>query len=532
VHSPETRDEQLVLAVDLGTGGPKVGFVSLTGTVAWQDHIPVETRWLTGGGAVQDAEEWWRIVCEAARRGLGSGRVSAGNVVAVSVTGQFASTVPVDARGRPVGDCLMWMDNRGAAHVDRIVGGRIGGYRAGRALRWIRLTGGAPSPNGGDPLGHMLHIQHDQPDVATAASWYLEPVDYLSMRFTGIAAATRASMATSWLTDNRTLDAVSYDEDLVRLSTVDASKLPPLVPAGSVTGVVRDDVAADLGLPGDVRVVAGTSDLHSATYGAGAVLDYEAHMAISTSSWIGAPVPFKRTDPIHGIASIPGTPPSRYLIINNQSSAGRCYEWLRDVLSLQGHRLDYDTLSTVAAQAPPGAGNVIFTPWLNGERSPIDDRRARGGFHNVSLSTTQAHLVRAVLEGVAYNSRWLLRYVERFAKRPLDHIRLIGGGAASDLWCQILADVTGRTIERVDEPLHAGIRGAAIYAGVALGHVRADEVRRLVTVDKKFTPDPATHAIYQDHAIRLPKLYKSQRRLFSDGNARALVGAAPERLQD
>ncbi len=123
------------------------------------------------------------------------------------------------------------------------------------------------------------------------------------------------------------------------------------------------------------------------------------------------------------------------------------------------------TLTALAAGAGPAAATCIFTPWLNGERSPIDDRNARGGFHNLSLATTRADLVRAVLEGVGYNSRWLHGYVEKFAKRRLDPIRLIGGGAPSDLWCQIHADVMDRTIERVDEPLHAGIRGAALFAG-------------------------------------------------------------------
>ena len=118
---------------------------------------------------------------------------------------------------------------------------------------------------------------------------------------------------------------------------------------------------------------------------------------------------------------------------------------------------------------PAGSGDVLFTPWLAGERSPVDDRNARGGFHNLSLGTTRAHLVRAVLEGVAYNSRWLHEAVERFAKRRLDPVRVIGGGATSDLWCQIHADVMGRTIERVAEPLHANLRGAALFAGAGAG---------------------------------------------------------------
>ena len=514
------REEQLVLAVDLGTGGPKVGFVSLTGAVAWQDHVAVETQWLPDDGAVQDAEEWWTLVCDATRRGLASGAVPPDRIVAVSITGQWASTVPVDAHGRPVGDCVMWMDKRGGRHVGPIIGGRVAGYAPKNVVTWLRRTGAAPSPQGGDPIGHMLFLERDCPEIAKEAVWYLEPVDYLSMRFTGVAAASPASMTGSWLTDNRKLDQLGYDAKLLKLSCVNPAKLPRLHATGSVIGPVLDDVAAELGLPKGVRVVTATPDLHSATYGAGAVLDFEPNMAISTTSWITAPVPFKKTDAIHGIASIPGAPPGSYLIVDNQDAAGRCYQWIRDVLADGEHRPDYDALTAAAASSAPGSGKLVFTPWLNGERSPIDDRRARGGFHNLSLATTRADMVRAVLEGVAYNSRWLLGYVEKFAKRRLDDIRLIGGGATSDLWCQILADVMDRSIERVEEPLHAGIRGAAIYAGVALDQVQTTEVRGLVKVDRTFTPDPVNRAIYDQLYEELPKLYKAQKAMFTRLNRR------------
>jgi xylulokinase len=515
----DPRDDRLVLAVDLGTGGPKVGFVSVTGRVAWQDHVAVGTQWLSGGGAVQDPAEWWRIISEAVRRGLASDRVNASQVVAVAVTGQWASTVPVDASGLPVGPCIMWMDTRGGRHVGPIIGGPVAGYAPRPAATWIRRTGAAPSPAGGDPIGHMLFLTRDCPEVAAQARWYLEPVDYLSMRFTGVAAASPASMTAAWLTDNRQLDRLAYDDELLRLSSVDPSKLPPLVATGSVIGTLCDAAATELGLPAAVQVVTGTPDLHSGAFGAGAVGDFEAHMTVSTTSWISAPVPFKKTDIVHSIASIPGVAPGRYLIVNNQDTAGRALQWLRDTLGVG----DYDSLMATAATARPGAGGVIFTPWLNGERSPIDDRKARGGFHNLSLGTTQADLIRAVAEGVAYNSRWLHIATEKFAKRRLDDIRLFGGGAVSDMWCQILADVLDRTVERVEEPLHAGIRGAALFAGVSLGDVELKEVRSLVRVDRRFSPQPGNRAVYDRLYAEFPKLYRAQKGMFARLNGKSFA---------
>jgi xylulokinase len=531
--------EPLVLAVDLGTGGPKVGFVSVTGRVAWHDHIALQTRWLDGGGAVQDAGEWWSVVSGAVRKAIANGDVDPGRVAAVCITGQWASTVPVDADGLPVGDCIMWQDHRGIRLVRRRIGGRVAGYDARALAAWVRKTGGVPGGN--DPVGHMLNLATNYPGVAAAARWYLEPVDYLAMRFTGVPAATHASMTAAWLTDNRRLDVMAYDQDLVGRAGVDGAKLPPLVPTGSVVGPVRGDVAAELGLPAGVQVVAGVPDLHAAAVGSGSLGEGQAHMAISTTSWISLPVDRKRTDLRHGMATIPGLD-GGYLLANNHDTSGLCLQWLRDNVvapddGLLGPAPDadgdagdgreagppacsFDDLTRLAATSPPGARRVIFTPWLDGERTPVSDSHLRGGFHNVSLATTRADLVRAVMEGVAYNDHWLHGHVERFAGRRLDPVRIVGGGAQSDLWCQIHADVMDRTIERVADPMHAQLRGAAVLAGMSLGHVDRAAVRDLVEVDATFTPDAANRGVYDRLSAELPNLYTSQRKMFRRLNRR------------
>jgi xylulokinase len=161
----------------------------------------------------------------------------------------------------------------------------------------------------------------------------------------------------------------------------------------------------------------------------------------------------------------------------------------------------------------------VFTPWLAGERSPVDDRSARGGFHNVSVATSGADLARSVLEGVALNARWLLTAAERFTGRRLEPLRVVGGGAQSELWCQIVADVCDRTVERVAEPLLCGLRGAALAAGLALGDVD-DDLRRLVPVDLTLIPDASNRAVYDRLFAELPRLYRSQRKMFHRLNRR------------
>ena len=331
-----------------------------------------------GGARTQDAEHWWTVICESVRRGVAA--VDASRVVAVSVTGQWASTVPVDEAGHPVGPCVLWSDTRGAPYSRAAVGGPVSGYAPKALATWLRRSGGVPDTSGSDPVGHMLFLQHECPEVLARARWLLEPVDYLTMRFTGMPAATLASMTGAWLTDIRSLATLDYDDVLVRAAGVDGSLLPPLVATGSVLGRVLPEVATVLGIPATAVAVTGLPDLHAAVVGAGAVELGQPHASIGTTAWISAPVPRKKTDVLRRQASVPGLDNASYLLANNQDSAGRNLQWWRDTVAPD---VSYEALLAEAAATPPGAGGVVFTPWLTGERSPIDDRRARAGFHGV-----------------------------------------------------------------------------------------------------------------------------------------------------
>jgi len=492
-----------VIAVDQGTTGIKVGRVDVdTGTVEWSGSAELTTDFGPDGAATQDAERWWSLTQDLVRR------AATPDVVAIACTGMWSSTVPVAADGTPVGPARTWYDTRGRHHTRKVISGPVAGFNPNAAVRWLRKTGAAPSSSGGDPIGHMLDLQAE----GSTARWFLEPVDLLNLRFTGVAAASHASMTGAWLTDNRRLDVLAYDDDLVRRAGIDASRLPPLLRTGDVMGTVLPAVADDLGLPSTTTVVTGLPDLHSATIGVGAVGLYEPHLAISTSAWIGVPVPFKKTDITHQIASIPGIRPGEYLVANNHETAGRCLQWLRDALFPMS---SYDEVVALAARAPAGSHGVLFAPWLLGERSPVDDRRARAGFHNVGIDVDGADLARAVLEGVAMNARWLHEHVERFCKRDrLDPIRIFGGGAVSDLWCQIHADVMDRTIERVAAPRDAGLRGAALFAALSLDLAGWDDVAARVPVERAFAPDSANRSTYDRLYAEFPGLYTQQRKMF------------------
>jgi xylulokinase len=525
--APGAPGEGLVLAVDLGTTSLKVGLLTFTGRTVWQESQDLETTLLPGGGAVQDAAHWWDLVRAVAARGIATTAAHGRRGIrAVVVTGQWSSTVPVDASGEPVGPCLLWLDSRGGPEARRRVGGPVVGYHPRHLLTWMRRTGAAPALDGCDPLGHRWWLPSGDPEVYAATRWLLEPVDYLTMRFTGRAAASPASMIGAWLTDNRRPDPGGYDATLVRRAGIDPDRLPPLVPNGSVLGPVMAGVARELGIDPGTPVIAGAGDAHLVVLGSGAVDLYETHLSLGTSSWVSCPVPTKKTDPLHQMVSVPSLLPGRYVLINNHETSGRCLEWLRGLVAEPDAPLSYSDLDALAARSAPGAGGVLFTPWLAGERTPVADRLARGGFHNLSLSTTRADLVRAVLEGVAYNVRWTFELVERFTRRRLDRVRIVGGGGRSDLWCQIHADVLGRTVEQVAEPENAGLRGAALTAALALGVVRTDQVRGLVPVAATFEPSAAASARYQSLYAEFPGLYRRQRRMFARINGRPQTSPA------
>jgi xylulokinase len=180
----------------------------------------------------------------------------------------------------------------------------------------------------------------------------------------------------------------------------------------------------------------------------------------------------------------------------------------------------YRHLDDLATGVPPGAHGAMFTPWLNGERSPVDDHTIRAGFHNLSLSTTRADLVRAVYEGVALNSRWLLEAVERFVRRRFDMLAFIGGGANSEVWAQIHADVMGRSIRPVQQPVLANVRGAGLLAWLALGRITVVDIPSAVPVGRTFEPDPDLRALYDTLAAEFVNIYKQTKQIHRRLNRR------------
>ena len=514
--------DKCILAIDLGTSGPKTALISVYGEVLGSEFEDTPIILLPGGGAEQDPDGWWNAIMSTAKKLLGKGLIPPEDIVAVSVTSQWSGTVPVDKDGKHLMNGIIWMDCRGSEAVKDILKGliKIQGLPLFKMITWLKLTGGAPAQSGKDPLCHILWMKKNRPDLYRKTYKFLDPKDYINLRFTGKFSATFDSILLHWVTDNRDPSRIAYSDKLLKMAGIEREKLPDLIQAMDVLGPLKKEVAAELGLKPDTPVMGGTPDVPSAGVGSGAVRDYEGHLYIGTSSWISAHVPFKKTDIAHSFGSFPSPIPGRYLILCEQECAGKCLTWLRDNVLYHKDELMmeenvpniYKVMDKIVARIPAGANGVIFTPWLYGERSPVDDCHIRASLFNLSLENTREDIVRAVFEGVAFNSKWLLTPVEKFMGRPFRYLNFIGGGANSDIWSQIIADILDRKIRQVKDPIYSNARGAAFLASIALKYITLEDIPQYIKIKAEYTPNPDNRKIYDEIFVEYINHYKTQKK--------------------
>jgi xylulokinase len=485
-----------VLAVDLGTGGPKVALVDASGdTLAWRSR-PVATTFLPGGGAEQDPHEMWDAVVAAARDVLAA-VVPLPSIVAVAVTSQYMSTVPVAADGTPTGPCVLWMDTRGAANNRTLL-------NATSVPLFLERHGLIPLPSGSDGVAHVSVLRDLHPDSYAAAAAFVEPMDYINARLTGRVCATQSTMFGQLVCDNRTWGATAYDPELVAATGLDPDRLPTLVPMRGIIGEVTSPVAAAIGIPAGTPVMVGTIDSITSAVGAGALDPSAGSIIIGTTSVMVTHVREHCTDLGGALLAVPSPLPDRWYLMAENGVGGRALEWVARLVGW-GDRIG-DAVDDVAS-IDPGADGVQFLPWLLGSIAPRPDDHVRGAFTGLDLRHDRRHLVRAALEGVALNLAWLLPFVERAVDAQWPYLRFGGGGAQSDTWAQVLADSLDRPVHQLHEPRATNARGAAFLAFAELGAIRLDDVPSLLRVRAVFDPRPAHRATYDAALARLTSLH-------------------------
>lgn len=514
--------KRYILSIDLGSSDLKAALVGDDGQIVASAAEPTSTTLLPDGGAEQDPVEWWRNAKNAAKAVIGLAGIPSEKIIAVACDSQFSVVVPVDKTAKPLMGAVHWLDTRGGKYNRSAIRGfpSIEGYQIWKLMKWIRLTGLAPTRSGVDSMGHVLFIKNERPEIYRQTFKFLEPMDYLTARLSGKIVASQKTMFPFILTDNRVGKGGNYNDTLLRLAGLDREKFPDLIPNDGVVGSIDPSIAAELGLTPSTRVVAGVNDTNASLIGSGAVKDFEAIIYIGTTLYLSCHMPFKKTDLFHMMTALPCAFPGRYILLGEQGTGGKCVEFfLKNLLydtdsfaTTKKPKDVYERYNAVAESAPPGSGGVIFLPWLNGSVVPSENPHVRGGFINLSIDTRRSHLARSIMEGLAFNSRWTREPAEKMMERPFTKFLFSGGGALSDLWSQIHADVLGVPIHQVDEPLTSTARGTALLALMALGHLTIDKLPAMIPIKRIFEPDRSNKAIYD-------RMYTQYRNLFSKNKA-------------
>ncbi len=459
------------LGIDLGTSSVKVGLYDEELRLIGGKIRSYGVSYIGYGGAEQSPEDWWEAIAGACS-GIRSEHESDWDAISsVAVTGQFSGTVPVGSDGAPLRNAIIWLDSRGEEATRKIVSGfpSIAGYRLDKLYSWIRLTGGAPTRSGKDSISHILYLLNEENSTYRDAYKFLEPKDYINLKLTGKFTGTYDSMVLNWITDNRQLSGIKYSRKLLDRAGLDGSKFPELKGSWEPVGTVSPEAAVQLGLHENAVVAGGSGDIQSTLVGSGCSSGFDPVLYVGTSSWVTCHVPFKKTDLRHNIASLPSALPSYYFIAAEQESAGSALSYIRNLLYDNDHLPAFSEIDSLALNAPPGSHGLVFLPWLYGERAPVESRNLRASFFNLSLTHDRSSLVRAVLEGIGYNLKWLLEAVERFAGRKFETIKMAGGGASSAVWPQIIANILQRDISIVSDPVYVNARGASVLAMMAEG---------------------------------------------------------------
>jgi xylulokinase len=373
-----------VLSIDLGTSGPKVALVDASGEIAASSARSVQTHLIPPDGAEQEPEEIWSAIRSAVQQVVKEAGRPAAEIVGVSIASQFSSIVPVGRDGQSLMNLILWMDGRGAPCARRIYQEHPNAF-----TKWLDVHGVFPLPSGYDSLSHMLWIKQERPDVYERTHKFLEAMDFVTARLSGSYTANACTAFMMLLTDNRELDAVRYDDDLVAMSGLDPEKLPALVPILSCVGTVREGVAEELGLTPQTRVFSGVNDTQAVAVGTGTFQKGRGGINIGTTSQVLAHVGFKRTDVQNQIVSSPSPILGRYVALaENGLGAKTLDHFLRNVVfasdELADHSADdvFDRVEKIVREAPPGSGNLLFLPWLTGSQAPSSNPKVRGGFLN------------------------------------------------------------------------------------------------------------------------------------------------------
>jgi xylulokinase len=482
----------LGIGIDVGSTNVKVALVDPDGTLLADASRALHSEH-RGDAVEQDPDELWSAVADAVREVAHLAGGAAAGVGTIGVCSQYSSIVPVDRSGAAVAAVIMYMDHRGTDRCWQIM------ERHPEAFELWTGRHGIPPIGSGLSLAHLLHLQHDRPEVHRRTAAHLEVVDLVNLRLTGRAAATQCTMFASQLCDNRTVGTTSYDEELVALAGVDPDRLPPLIEVDGVVGELAPQVADDLGLPRGAVVRAGMNDTHAGAFATGTVgtdpSGGRCGLVVGTTAVLVRPLERMSVDLDHEVLSMPAPVPGRFVVMAENGIAGRAVDHALTLLCPDAGLDDrFATLADALSSSPPGANGLMFLPWLAGSMSPNSSTAMRGGYVGMSLGTSREDMARSTVEGVARNLRWLAPAVDALAGSPTEEVVFAGGAARSAGWARATADVLGRPVSVLERPEIAAARAVGM---AALRRTSGEDPTDVaIPVAARFEPEPSATALH------------------------------------
>jgi len=491
-----------LLGIDVGTGGTRAVLIDSRGRVissATAEHAPMSSPRI--GWAEQSPEDWWRAACQAIRECLAKRSSPAQEVSAIGLTGQMHGLVLLDAQDHVLRPAIIWCDQRTGEECQEITK-QVG------AQRLIELT--ANPALTGFTLPKIWWVRRHEPELWARVRSLMLPKDYIRFRLTGARAIDVADASGTLMFD---VVHRRWSQPMLEISRLDEALLPKVFESPEITGRVHEEGARSSGLRPGIPVVAGAGDQAAGAVGMGIVKPGAVSATIGTSGVVFAATSTPVLEPKGRIHTFCHAIPNRWHVMGVTQGAGLSLRWFRDQFGAgkDDGRDPYDRLADEAAKTPPGADGLLWAPYLMGERTPHLDPNARGALVGITAQHARAHVIRSILEGVAFSLRDTLALFQEIGV-PIESIRLGGGGARSSLWQQIQADIYGMPVELIEAD-EGGAYGAALLAGVGTGNWPSVEVacETSVRVAKRVEPNPKTAKLMSLQYAEYRKLYPALR---------------------
>lgn len=503
-----------LIGMDIGTTGVKSILMTSQGKIVARNFTEYPLLLPRPGWAEQNPEDWWRATCISLRNLIHSAGISPGAVSGISFSGQMHGLVCLDAQGNVIRPAILWCDQRTTKQCQTIT------RHVGRRKLIQRVYNPALE---GFTLPKLQWVREMEPKNFERIFKILLPKDYVRFRLTGNLGMEVSDAAGTLMLD---IANGNWSETLLKTLDISPAILPPVYRSIDIAGEVAEKAAEETGLAAGIPVVFGGADNACAAVGNGIIEEGRVAVSIGTSGTVIAPTKQVRLDPAGRVHFFNHSVPGMWYLMGVMQAAGLSLKWFRDnfaaaenVVASSTGMETYELLTLQAEYSPPGAMGLLWLPYLQGERTPHLDANARGVLFGLTTAHRRNHVLRAIMEGVAFGLRDSLEIIKSLGME-IKQIRLTGGGARSPLWRQIQADVFAAcgnhevvTIKVEEGPAF----GAAIIAGVGVGIFKSfkDAADKLIRIDRVIKPQPQAAKIYDKYYQEYRRLYPALKAAFA-----------------